>query len=149
VLDIDGQGVVYTSTVLREPITIVGEPALHLHLTCDQPDADLAVLIHEVTPTGDSIFLSSDLLRLSCRAIDGSRTPLVPGESTPVSFTGFKWCQRTVHPGSRLRVAIRHASAIQLAAHPHGRPDDEPLANVTIHHDEQRAPRLHLPLGDG
>ncbi len=149
VLDIDGQGVVYTSTVLREPITIVGEPSLHLHLTCDQPDADLAVLVHEVTPTGDSIFLSSDLLRLSRRTLDGSRTPLVPGESTAVSFTGFRWCQRTVQRGSRLRVAIRHASSIQLAAYPHGRPDDAPIVRVTIHHDELRAPRLHLPLGAG
>ena len=44
VLDLDGQGVVYTSRVLADDLTIVGEPELHLRLVCDQPDADIAVL---------------------------------------------------------------------------------------------------------
>ena len=86
VLELDGQGVVYTSRVLADDITIVGEPELHLRLVCDQPDADIAVLLHEVTPMGDSIFLSSDALRLSCRELDGSHRYLVPGEPTDVAL---------------------------------------------------------------
>ena len=146
VIEIDGQGVVYTSAPLTTAIDIVGEPELHLHLSCDQRDVDLAVIVHEVTPTGASIFLTSDLLRLSCRAYDGGHEWLVPGEVTPVTFARFKWCQRRVQPGSRLRVAIRHASSIQLTPYPHGRPADAPITHVTIHHDAPRAPRFVLPL---
>jgi predicted acyl esterase len=82
VLDLDGQGVVYTSRVLADDISIVGEPELHLRLVCDQPDADLAVLLHEVTPMGDSIFLSSDVLRLSCRDLDGTQARRYAQEMT-------------------------------------------------------------------
>jgi hypothetical protein len=146
VADIDGQGVVYTSSVLAQDITILGEPQLHLRVVCDQPDADLAVLLHEVTPDGDSIFLSSDLLRLSCRHLDGAHEYLVPGEPTDVTFRSFKWCQRTVRAGSRLRIAIRHAYAIQLTPYAHGRPDDAAAAQVRIHHGADVAPRLVLPV---
>ena len=147
VLEIDGQGLVYTSRPLAEDLVVVGEPELHLTVVCDQPDADLAVLVHEVTPAGDSIFLSSDLLRLSCRNYDGGHEWLVPGEPTPVAFSHFKWCQRRVHAGSRLRVAIRYASSIQLTGFPHGRPADAAAAHVQVLHDAAHAPRLVLPLG--
>ena len=147
VLDLDGQGVVYTSRVLAEDITIVGEPELHLRLACDQPDADLVVLLHEVTPMGDAIFLSSDALRLSCRDLDGAHRYLVPSEPTDVTFREFKWCTRTVQAGSRLRVAIRHAYAIQLTPYGHGRPADAPAAHVRVLHDAASAPRLILPTG--
>ena len=149
VADIDGQGVVYTSSVLTEGITILGEPQLHLRVVCDQPDADLAVLLHEITPQGESIFLSSDLLRLSCRHLDGTHDYLEPGVPTDVTFRQFKWCQRTVQPGSRLRVAIRHAYAIQLTPYAHGRPDDAPVAHVRIEHRADVAPRLDLPIAGG
>jgi len=147
VLDLDGQGVVYTSRVLADDITIVGEPELHLRLVCDQPDADIAVFLHEITPMGDSVFLSSDALRLSCRDLVGAHRYLVPGEPTDVTFREFKWCTRTVQAGSRLRLAIRHAYAIQVTPYPHGRPADAPAAHVRILHDAASAPRLILPIG--
>ena len=146
VADIDGQGVVYTSAVLTDDITILGEPQLHLRVVCDQADADLAVLLHEITAQGDSIFLSSDLLRLSCRHLDGTHDYLEPGVATDVTFRGFKWCQRTVQAGSRLRLAIRHAYAIQLTPYAHGRPADAPVVRLSIEHSAHAAPRLDLPV---
>jgi predicted acyl esterase len=148
VVDIDGNGVVYTSRPLADGLVIVGEPELHLHLVCDQPDADIAVMLHEVSPAGDTILLSSTMLRLSCRHRDGGHDWLVPGETTAISLSHFKWCQRRVRAGSRLRVAIRHASSIQVVAHPHGRPADAPAAHVRVLHDADHAPRLVLPLSD-
>ena len=147
VLDLDGQGVVYTSGVLTDDVTIIGEPELRVRVMCDQPDADVVVLLHEITPMGDAIFLSSDALRLSCRGLDGTHRYLVPGEPTDVTFREFKWCTRTVQAGSRLRVAIRHAYAIQLTPYGHGRPADAPAAHVRIVHDAASAPRLILPTG--
>ena len=147
VLDLDGQGVVYTSQPLAADLTIVGEPELHVRLLCDQPDADLVVLLHELTPMGDAILLSSDVLRLSCRHLDGTHEYLVPGEPADVTFREFKWCTRTVQAGSRLRLAIRHAYAIQLTPYGHGRPAGAPTAHVRIVHDAASAPRLTLPTG--
>ena len=115
-------------------------------MVCDQPDADLAVLLHEITAQGDSIFLSSDLLRLSCRHLDGTHDYLEPGVATDVTFRGFKWCQRTVQAGSRLRLAIRHAYAIQLTPYAHGRPADAPVARLSVQHSADAAPRLDLPV---
>ncbi len=148
VLDIDGQGVVYTSRPLTETLTIVGEPQLHLHLVCDQPDADLVVMIHEVTALGESILLSSDALRVSCRNFDGGHVYLEPGVPTEVQFRGFKWCQRRVAIGSRVRVALRHALSVQVGAYPHGRPADAPAAHLRILHDVDHAPKLVLPTTD-
>jgi putative CocE/NonD family hydrolase len=148
VVELDGNGAVYTSRPIAEDLVVVGWPELHLHVVCDQPDADLAVLVHEVSPAGDTILLSSEPLRLSCRHHDGGHDWLVPGEVTAISMTHFKWCQRRVRAGSRLRVAIRHASSIQVNAFPHGRPADAPAAVVRVLHDAARAPRLVLPLSD-
>jgi hypothetical protein len=148
VVDLDGNGVVYTSRPLGDDLVVVGWPELHLQIVCDQPDADVAVMLHEVAPTGDTILLSSEALRLSCRYHDGDHHWLVPGEPTPIALTHFKWCQRRLRAGSRLRVAIRHASSIQVTAYPHGRPADAPVTRVRILHDAARAPRLVLPLGE-
>jgi hypothetical protein len=85
---------------------------------------------------------------LSCRHLDGGHDWLVPGEPTAIGFQGFKWCQRRVRAGSRLRVAVRHASSIQMNAYPHGRPADAPAVQVQVLHDATHAPRLVLPLGN-
>jgi uncharacterized protein len=147
VLDLDGQGVVYTSQVLTDDLTIVGTPELHLRIVCDRPDADIAALMYEITPTGDAIFLSSDMLRLSCRNLDGGHAPLVPGEATDIHLRSFKWCARRVRAGSRLELAVRHAYSIQVTPYAHGRPADAAVANVRILHGAVDAPRLVLPIG--
>ena len=70
-----GQGVNYHSKAFDEATEIVGEPELRLWLTCDAPDADLAVLLYEVLEDGSVNSLSSDQLRLRYR--NGS--PAAPG----------------------------------------------------------------------
>ena len=86
------------------------------------------------------------MLRLSCRHRDGAHAYLVPGEPIDVTFRSFKWCQRTLRAGSRLRVAIRHAYAIQLTPYAHGRPEDAAVTQVRIQHTAGVAPRLVLPV---
>ncbi|MFM7597226.1 MAG: CocE/NonD family hydrolase, partial [Actinomycetota bacterium] len=71
VVTIDGDGLIYHSPVLAEPLTVVGKPRLRLVVLPDAADTDVMVLVHEVRPDGQSIFVSSDLLRLStCLPVD-------------------------------------------------------------------------------
>ena len=148
VLDLDGQGVVYTSRVLADDITIIGEPELHL-----RAGVRPARRRHRGFPPRDHADGGLDLPQQRRAATELPPTStahieyLVPGEPTDVAFGEFKWCTRTVQAGSRLRLAIRHAYAIQVTPYSHGRPADAPAAHVRILHDAASAPRLILPTG--
>lgn len=98
---LDSEGVVYHTAAFTEPVTVTGKPTLQLRIVPDAQDADLLILLHEVRPDGQAIFLSSDLIRLSRRDRGGEPQPLVPGEVNAVDISNFRFCSRELATGSR------------------------------------------------
>jgi hypothetical protein len=143
---VDGDGVVYHSTPFTEPVTVTGKPALRLRLVPDADDGDLSILLHEVRPDGQTIFLSSDLIRLSLRDRGGDRQPLLPGQENEVDITDFRFCARELGRGSRLRLTIRAAWSPLILPASDGL-NMHPAVTVALVHRATDPAVLTLPLG--
>jgi putative CocE/NonD family hydrolase len=145
-VSVDGEGVVYHSAPLVDPLTLTGKPALRLRVIPDADDADLSILLHEVRPDGQAIFLSSDLIRLSLRDRGGAPQPLVPGEENEVDITDFRFCARELGCGSRLRLTIRAAWSPLILPNSDGL-TSHPAVTVHLVHRAADPAVLTLPLG--
>jgi predicted acyl esterase len=148
-----GQGLVYHSAPLDEPLALAGSPVLDLRCAVDQPDADLAMLLYEIRADGQVIFLSSDLLRLRCRHGADDPTPVTPGEPMTVRFGAARFFARTLARHSRLRLVVRHAMGLDFQRNGHsGKPvheetlADRRVAEVTVFHHGPERSRVMLPL---
>ena len=148
-----GQGLVYHSAPLDEPLALAGTPVLELRCTVDQPDADLMLLLYEVRADGQAIFLSSDLLRLRYRLGADQTAPVTPGEPMTLRFGAARFFARTLGRHSRLRLVVRHAMGLTFQRNGNsGKPvheetaADRRVATVTVIHDGPERSRLRLPL---
>lgn len=123
------------SAPLQEAWQLLGEPEFEVDISCDQPQAMLAVRLCDVAPDGSSLRLSYGLLNLSHR--DGSEQPaaLVPGRVVRVRLRLCALAQVVV-PGHRLRLAL--SNSYWPIAWP------SPVASCLTVHTAQA--RLRLPM---
>jgi predicted acyl esterase len=145
-VSLDGDGVIYHSAPFTEPVTVTGKPALRLRVIPDAADADLSILLHEVRPDGQTIFLSSDLIRLSLRDRGGDPQPLRPGEENEVDITDFRFCSREIGRGSRLRLTVRAAWSPLILPASDGL-TSHPVVTLALVHRATDPAALTLPLG--
>lgn len=148
-----GQGVIYHSAALDRPQVVVGEPELKLWVTCDAPDADLAVLLYEVLEDGGVIFLSSSQLRLRHR--DGGTALMPAGEPVELSLPRFRFVARRLARNSRLRLVVRAPACsfmqknLNSATPVHlQQPDEARVAHIAVLHDRKHPSVLTLPILD-
>ena len=148
-----GQGLVYHSAPLDEPLALAGTPVLDLRCTVDQPDADLVMMLYEIRADGRAIFLSSDPMRLRYRHGPDAPTPVTSGEPMTVTFNSARFFARTLARHSRLRLVVRHAMGLDLQRNGNsGKPvheetaTDRRAATITVVHIGAERSRLMLPL---
>lgn len=81
-----GNGVGFVTDVLTEPVVALGAGAANLRISSSAPDTDLAVVVSEVRPDGQEMFVSLGVQRASMRhtalpaaaaARDGQREPVL------------------------------------------------------------------------
>lgn len=145
VVTIDGDGLIYHSPVLAEPLTVIGKPRLRLVVVPDAADTDVMVLVHEVRPDGQSIFVSSDLLRLStCLPADSDG--LRVGEPNAIDITDFRFCSRQFGAGSRVRLTVRSAWSSLTLPSEDGLRNHPPVTLRALHRADDPAV-LTLSLG--
>jgi putative CocE/NonD family hydrolase len=145
-LTVEGDGVVYHSRPLEEACPIVGRPSLTLRVVPDAADADLLVLLHVILPSGEALFLSSALLRLSRREGNGTVRPLVPGVEQELDVTTFRFCARVLPEGARLRLTVRSAWSTFSLPSADGR-RDHPAVHLRLVHRRDAPSALTLPVG--
>lgn len=148
-----GQGLVYHSAPLEEPLALAGVPVLELRCTVDQPDADLVMLLYEIRADGRAIFLSADALRLRWRDGDGHERLVVPGQPMTLRFGDARFFARTLARHSRIRLVVRHGMSLAHQRNGNsGKPvheetlADRRVATVTVLHEGAQRSRLMLPL---
>lgn len=146
ILTVDGDGVVYHSRPLEEVCPIVGRPSLRLRVVSDAVDTDLLVLVHVILPSGDAVFLSSALLRLSRRDANGTVRPMVPGVEQELDITTFRFCARVLPVGARLRLTVRSAWSTFSLPSADGR-RDHPAVHLRLVHRRGAPSSLTLPAG--
>lgn len=95
----------FTTTPLKKPLTLLGNPTVTLRLAANQPIALVAVRLCDVNPHGASTRISWGLLNLTHRESDERPTPLTPKKlyTIHVQLTALGY---ELAPGHRLRLDI-------------------------------------------
>ena len=98
-------GPTYTSEPLGEPISILGEPEVVLHLAVSAPIATVVVRLTDVGTDGTSSQVSAGILNLTHRRSDEHPEPMEPGRveeiRVPLRHVGYRF-----EPGHRVRVSV-------------------------------------------
>jgi uncharacterized protein len=104
----DGMSLSFTSAPLQSDLVILGNPATHLELCVDQPNALVVVRLCDVAPDGASTLITRGLLNLTHAKSHEHPEPLQEGErfaaDVKLQSTG-----QVVPAGHRLRVAVSPA----------------------------------------
>jgi hypothetical protein len=140
---------VYDSSVLEEPLTILGEGEAELFVAADAPDADVMLWLAEHRSDGRTVELAAGQLRLRYHGGFDAERLLTPGVAVrvriPLTYVGHR-----VPAGSRLRLLVSGSNFPLGDPNPH---TGEPIATAvtmrsavqTVFHDATRPSRLTLP----
>jgi putative CocE/NonD family hydrolase len=97
--------VTYTSAPQTEPLLVAGSPRADLWVSVDNRDADYAVKLVDIWPTGAAYPVAEGVLRLTHRDTDAKASPVTPGQvyriTVDLGQTAFQLAR-----GHSLRVEI-------------------------------------------
>ncbi len=112
----------YRTEPVKSDLTILGSPLLTLYLSCEATDTDFMVVLHDVAPSGKTMYLQKGLLRASQRSIDPSKSThealpdfdvkrLRPGEITEFKLSILP-VGHVVRTGHQLELVVMAPSPI-------------------------------------
>ena len=104
----DGGSLLFDTAPLAADVEILGAPELHLALTVDRPQANLAVRLCDVHPGGEATRVTYGLLNLCHRDGSVKPSPLQPGKACKVRLAMDHVAYR-FPKGHRIRAAISTA----------------------------------------
>ena len=130
----DAGSLVFDTPPLDQRVEIFGAPEVMLDLAVDRPQANIAVRLCDVDPTGASTRVTFGILNLSHRESHETPSPLAPGEQYRVRIK-LNDIAHAFPPGNRIRLAV------STAYWPLIWPSPEPIT-LTLHTGESR---LDLP----
>ncbi len=143
---------VYTSTVLEEPLEVTGPLAATLYAASNARDTDFIVRLCDVYPDGASRILAEGAIRARYR--DGYDRPslLQPGEVYAYEID-LVATSNVFRPGHRIRVDVTSSSFPYLDRNPNtgnplgeDGPEDLQPTVQTVLHDAARPSHLVLPV---
>jgi len=141
---------VYTSEVLAQDLTIIGNVRCVLYAASSAPDTDWVVRLTDVHPDGFSRLLYDGILRARYRQSWTSPSLLTPREV--YEFTVDLWATaNTFLAGHRLRVAVTSSSFPRFDRNLNtggvfGAETSGQVAHNTILHDASRPSHIILPV---
>lgn len=152
-LAVEGDGLVYHTPILREPITIAGFPSLEAWIAADARDVDFVVELSQVKPDGSILNLSSTYLRARYRNGRNREDLIEPGAVERYLFDRFSFFAARIETGSRLRLTIRSPNNAFVernigtggAVAQESSEGARPVA-IRLYHDAERPSTLRLPL---
>ncbi len=131
----DAGSLVFDTPPLDQRVEIFGAPEVVLDLALDRPQANIAVRLCDVDPTGATTRVTFGILNLSHREGHETPSPLTPGERYRVRVK-LNDIAHAFPPGNRIRLAV------STAYWPLIWPSPEPVT-LTLHTGESR---LDLPV---
>ena len=143
---------VFDTAPLPEDVTVLGAMEADIQLSCDAPDTDLWVKVHDVAPDGTAFNLMSpglDVMRASIR--DGGRPALLKaGEIVTLRFTNLYTGNRFAK-GHRIRIVLSPEFYPDFSRNLHTGERETVsatmrTATLTIHHDAKSPSRIVLPV---
>lgn len=154
VLNLGQEGVVYHTQPFQDSTEVSGFIKLKLYLSADVPDIDLSATLYEITPSGESIYLTSDVMRLRYRESLEYEKLMKPNEVYECNFSGFNFFSRQIPGRSRLRLVVAAINSIHWEKNycsggevANETAKDARTANLVIYHDKKYSSRLEIPVG--
>jgi uncharacterized protein len=144
---------VYVSDALAEPLTVVGDVTLLLHIRSDAPDTDFIARLEDVAPDGRAQRLGSrEIAQAQVRWREGFEREvfLRPGEVATLNLR-FGGIGHSFLAGHRLRLSVTSSAYPRMAPNPNtGGPiadDTQPprIARQEVLHEAAWASHLVLP----
>ncbi|MCY4399026.1 MAG: CocE/NonD family hydrolase [Gemmatimonadetes bacterium] len=147
---------IYRSAPFEDDLPILGSARLVLHVSAQAEDTDLMVVLHDIGPDGETLYLQRAFLRASHRAIDPALSsehwthhphdrsePLVPGEAYELVIS-FPEVGHVFRAGHAVELAIL-APSFSPATDWGPMAIDLPGIN-TVYHSADHPSRLELPV---
>ncbi len=152
-MNLGEEGVIYHSTPFQDTTEVTGVIKLKIYLSADVPDVDLSASLYEITPSGESIFLTSDVMRLRYRESLEYEKLMKPNEVYECNFNTFNFFSRQIQKQSRLRIVVAAINSIVweknycsggvVAAET---AKDARNATITIYHNKKYPSYLEIPV---
>ncbi len=141
---------VYTSSILREPVAIAGPVRMKLHAATDGSDTDYFVKLVDVYPDGFAMNIAEGILRARFRTGLDRPQLLKPGEVYEFEID-MRGTANVFLPGHRIRVDITSSNIPQYDRNPNtgeklGDSDRLRVARQTIFHAPGRQSHIVLPV---
>jgi hypothetical protein len=110
----------YVTSALEEPLSLLGEATLELHIVSDAPDTDFVALLEDLAPDGRAVRLGSGwagTLRTRYREGAEKLVLLKPGEATTLRLDLFPH-GHTLRAGHRLRLSVMSSAYPFISVNP-------------------------------
>ena len=149
----------YRTAPFAEDLPVLGSARLVLHVSTEEVDTDFMVVLHDIGPGEETLYLQRAFLRASHRAIDPARSsehwtyhphdrsePLVPGQvyEIVVSFPEVGHVFRAGHALELVVLAPNFTPATDWGPMPLNLPGIN-----TVYHSAEHPSRLILPVVPG
>lgn len=138
---------------MEKEYTIAGRIKLTAYLSMDVKDADLEILLYEITPDGKILFLTTDYLRARYRNSLEMEELLIPNEIYKYEFNTPYLIVRKLSKNSRICLIIRNLNSphYQKNFQSGGNISEEvknvaEKSNVTLYHDSKYPSFLLIPI---
>jgi uncharacterized protein len=141
---------VYSSAPLQHDIAAMGEVRAVLYVSSSTPDADLAVKLVDVGPTGEAFNLYDTMLRLRYRDDMTKPKLMVPGQIYRVELTGIVTGNDFL-PGHELRIEIAGSNfpLFERNLQTGGKNYDETVpqsSTIKVYHDREHASYVEVSV---
>ena len=150
----DGKQLVYHSAPFDRDTELTGSFRLSAWISIDQPDTDFIASVYEIDGSGQSVLLSTDLLRARYR--ESQRHAVLVKTTSPLKydFDHFTYISRRIAKGSRLRLVIGPINSINTEKNFNSggtvaaetMKDARPV-KVTLMHSDRYPSALYVPIG--
>jgi putative CocE/NonD family hydrolase len=147
------EAVIYHSEPFEDSTEISGGIEAKLYISTDVPDTDLMISLYELNTKGETIYLTSDQLRLRYRESLERETLMHTGKVYECVFDDFTFFSKKIPKSSRLRLIIstNNSPNVQKNYNSGGNISDETakdskIAHINIHHDANFQSKIILPI---
>lgn len=140
---------VYTTDVLKEPVTVTGDLQVHLFVSCDCPDTDFVFRLLDVDENGRSVKLADGVISAKYR--EGFECPVYMEEGNiyeiPLRTTKIS---NTFLPGHRIRFTV--TSSAKNFIFPNSNTEKgfnsakRQEAHITVHQEGEVCSYVELPI---
>jgi uncharacterized protein len=149
-----GKQLVYHTAPFDADTEISGFFKFSAWLAIDQPDTDFQVNVYEIGIEGNSILLSSDVMRARYRQSAREPKPVTTREPLRYDFDSFMFVSRQVKKNHRLRMVVAPINSMNSQKNYNSggvvaqeTMKDARTVTVKLYHDRAHPSALYVPIG--